>query len=260
MATTIPPAITAINVGVEYDLRLSRQRTIRGALGEWFERRGRAKTHRFWALRHVTFEMNEGEILGVVGRNGSGKSTLLLTIAGIVQPDEGTVLTFGGTASLLTLGAGFDPTLTGRDNIYLNGAFFGFSKRKMDARLNEIVAFSELGAFIDAPLRNYSSGMRSRLAFSIAAHIEPDILLLDEVLGVGDESFRQKSRAKLHELITRTKAIVVVSHSMAFVTDVCTKALWLQEGCIAEFGAPDDVVKRYTAAAREPRGPVRSIA
>lgn len=259
--TRARPAIVAREVGVEYDLRLARHRTLRRALGEWFERRsnGAPEGKRFWALRDVTFEMEEGEILGVVGRNGSGKSTLLLTLAGILRPDRGAVQRFGKTATLLTVGAGFEPRLTGRDNIYLNGAFFGFSKRKMDGLADQIVEFSELGDFIDVPLRNYSSGMRTRLGFAIAAHIEPDILLLDEILGVGDEAFQRKSKAKLDDLMRHAKAIVVVSHSMGFVRDTCTKALWLHEGRVAEYGTPEQVVESYTADAEQRTGPVRSV-
>jgi ABC-type polysaccharide/polyol phosphate transport system ATPase subunit len=207
----------------------------------------------------VSFELREGEVLGVIGRNGSGKSTLLLTLAGILRPDAGAVATFGKTATLLTLGAGFEPELTGRENIYLNGAFFGLPKRRMDELLDEIVEFSELGAFVDVPLRKYSTGMRARLGFSIAAHIEPDILLLDEVLGVGDAAFQRKSKAKLEELIGRAKAIVVVTHSMGFVSEACTAALWLDEGRVAGYGPPDDITARYIEDAERHEGPLRSV-
>jgi teichoic acid transport system ATP-binding protein len=253
------PAIIANDVGVEYNLRLSRHRTIRRALGEWVVRRDNRVPDTFWALRGVSLQLNEGDVLGVVGRNGSGKSTLLLTLAGIVRPDEGAVRTFRKTTTLLSLGAGFDLTLTGRDNVYLNGAFFGLSKREIDERMDRIIAFSELGTFVDVPLRKYSSGMRSRLAFSIAAHIEPDVLMLDEVLGVGDEAFREKSKKKMKDLVARAKAIVVVSHSMTFIREMCTTVVWLEDGRLVDQGSPADIVKRYTARVRELRSPVRSV-
>lgn len=254
-------AVVARDVGVRYDLRLTHRRTLRQAFGDALGRSGAVVEgpNTFWALRDVTFVVEKGDVLGVIGRNGSGKSTLLLTVAGILRPETGVIRTFGRPSTLLTIGAGFEPDLTGRENIYLNAALLGFSRSWIDRRIRTIIRFSELDRFIDVPLRKYSTGMRARLGFSIAVHTEPDILLIDEVLGVGDEGFRRKSQAKLEELMGSAKAIVVVSHSMQFVRESCTKALWLDEGRVAALGDPEDVITRYVDATEQPGRPVRSI-
>jgi ABC-type polysaccharide/polyol phosphate transport system ATPase subunit len=254
-------AIVAQNVGVRYDLALKRRRTLRGLLAEGFRsrRNGTREGEDFWALRGVSFTVSEGEALGVIGRNGSGKSTLMLAIAGMLRPDTGVIRTLARTSTLLTMGAGFEQDLTGRENIYLNAAFLGFPGWKIDERLDEIIDFSELGRFIDVPLRKYSAGMRARLGFSIAAHVEPEILLLDEVLGVGDVAFKEKSQVKLEELMTHATALVIVSHNTGFIEETCTRALWLNDGRVCAYGAPQDVVAQYLASARHQHGPVRAI-
>ena len=254
-------AVVARDVGVRYDLRLTHGRTLRQTLADAVTR-SRAVADgesTFWALDGVTFVAERGDVIGVVGRNGSGKTTLLLTIAGILRPDTGLIRTFGRPSTLLTIGAGFEPDLTGRENIFLNAALLGLSRRWIASRLDEIVEFSELDRLIDVPLRKYSTGMRARLGFSIAVHTEPDILLIDEVLSVGDEGFRNKSRAKLEELMRTAHAIVVVSHDMGFVKGSCTKALWLEQGRVAAWGATDDVIARYVESAQEWAGPVRAV-
>jgi ABC-type polysaccharide/polyol phosphate transport system ATPase subunit len=245
----MPPhiAISAQNLGVKYNLRLTRARTLRQTLSHRLRSPRSADAREFWALEDVSFELEQGEILGVIGRNGSGKSTLLLVIAGILQPDAGSISVAGRTSALLTIGAGFEPELTGRQNIYLNGAYLGLAEKTIRWLEPAIVDFAELGDFIDAPVRTYSTGMRSRLGFAIASHIDPDILLLDEVLGVGDLEFQQKSEAKLQALIEQARSIVIVSHSMDFVTKMCTKALWLHEGAVRALGTPDDVLPDYFA-------------
>lgn len=255
-------AISAVNAGVKYDLRLSRRRTLRQSVLELLSGhlRGSSDRHEFWALRDVTFALERGEVLGVVGRNGSGKSTLLMAIAGVLRPDAGAVTTWGRAPTLLTLGAGFESNLSGRDNIYLNAAYLGFRPRGIDERMADIIGFSELGRFIDAPVATYSTGMRARLAFSIAAHTEPEILLLDEVLGVGDAAFQQKSRDKMAELMERAHAMVVVSHNERFIREVATKALWLDGGRPAGFGDVSEVIERYGAANKDAGGPVRAVA
>jgi ABC-type polysaccharide/polyol phosphate transport system ATPase subunit len=252
-------ALAVRDVGVEFDLRLSRHRTVRKTISDLVHGRSSDGYDRFWALRDVSFLVEKGSVLGIVGRNGSGKSTLLLTIAGTLKPDQGCVELFGNRPTLLTLGAGFEPDLTGRDNIYLNGAFFGLSKRRTEAIVDDVLEFSELGGFIDVPLRKYSTGMRARLGFSIAVHVEPDILLLDEVLAVGDASFKEKAQAKVQELIGKSQAIVVVTHDTNFVRTNCTDAMWLDEGEVRAAGEPEAVVDTYLAAVKGRTTPVRSI-
>jgi ABC-type polysaccharide/polyol phosphate transport system ATPase subunit len=250
-------AIDVQQLGIKFDLGLTRSRTFRRTIDHVLRRRD--EQGEFWALRNVSFQVDAGETLGVIGQNGSGKSTLLLAVAGILRPDMGFIETSGRSSTLLTVGAGFEPDLTGRQNIYLNGAYLGFPRATIDERLDEIVEFSDLGEFIDAPLRKYSSGMRARLGFSIAAHVEPEILLLDEVLGVGDAAFRRKSKAKLGELIQRARAIVVVSHSMGFVADTCDRVLWLDRGNAAAFGDPHEVIERYVSETEARKGPLRAV-
>lgn len=250
-------AIAVEDLGIRFDLGLTRTRTFRRTVDHLLRRRD--ERGQFWALRDVCFTVDAGQTLGVVGQNGSGKSTLLLAIAGILRPDAGVVETSGRSSTLLTLGAGFEPDLTGRQNIYLNGAYLGFSRARIEEHLDEIVEFSDLGELIDAPLRKYSSGMRARLGFSIAAYVEPEILLLDEVLGVGDAAFQRKSKAKLEELIEHARAIVVVSHSMGFVTETCDKALWLDRGRVAALGEPAEVVERYVSETERRGGPLRAV-
>lgn len=249
-------AVVARDVGVRYDLRLTHRRTIRQAFADALGRSGSVAEGpaTFWALREVTFVAEQGDVIGVIGRNGSGKSTLLLTIAGILRPDAGLIRTFGRPSTLLTIGAGFESDLTGRENIYLNAALLGFSRRFIERRMKQIIRFSELDRFIDVPLRKYSTGMRARLGFAIAVHTDPDVLLIDEVLSVGDEGFRQKSRAKLDELMQSARAIVVVSHDMSFVRTACTKAMWLDEGRLVAWGPPEDVVDKYVAASERQQG------
>ncbi len=191
----------------------------------------RNKTEVFHAVKHVTFTLEKGEILGIVGKNGSGKSTMLQAIAGIFSPNQGTIDLHGNTVSLLSIGVGFQRDLTGRENIILSGMLLGFSEREVRRREQEIVDFAELGEFIDAPVRTYSSGMYSKLAFSITAILETDIMLIDEVLSVGDASFKKKSFNKMKELINdENRTVLIVSHSMDTMKSLCSKVLWLHEG------------------------------
>jgi ABC-type polysaccharide/polyol phosphate transport system ATPase subunit len=209
----------------------------------------------FWALKDVTFRLVHGESLGVIGPNGAGKSTLLQVLAGIIAPSRGVVDVHGHISTLLTLGAGFDPELSGLENIRLAGAFMGLDHREVELRMPGIVEFADLGDFIDAPLRTYSSGMRARLGFSIATAIDPDILLLDEVLGTGDQAFREKSRGRVMELVTAAKAIVLVTHDMSWVTEFCNRAMLLERGRIVAEGDPAEVV----AIHREHSAQVRAM-
>jgi ABC-type polysaccharide/polyol phosphate transport system ATPase subunit/uncharacterized protein YndB with AHSA1/START domain len=240
-------AVVAKDLGVKYDLRLQRRRTLRHTLAQIAAGDGSATLGRseFWALQGVTFALRRGEVLGVVGMNGSGKSTLLQVIAGVFPPDAGALTTFGRQATLLTIGTGFDPELTGRENIYLGAAYLGFSRSKIESEIDAIIEFSELGRFIEAPVVTYSTGMRARLGFSVAVHLEPQILLLDEILGVGDAGFQRKSQEKLEELTDRAEALVLVSHSDRLISRMATRVLWLDGGRARRYGETDEVLEEY---------------
>jgi lipopolysaccharide transport system ATP-binding protein len=202
----------------------------------------------FWALKDVSFEVNAGDVLGLIGRNGAGKSTLLKILSRITEPTEGRVTLRGRVASLLEVGTGFHPELSGRENIYLNGAILGMSRAEIRRKFDEIVAFAEIEKFLDTPVKRYSSGMYVRLAFAVAAHLEPEILVVDEVLAVGDADFQRKCLGKMDEVSRRDgRTLLVVSHNMGVITSLCTKALWLDAGSVCERGRPDEVVGRYLA-------------
>lgn len=200
----------------------------------------------FEAIKGISFEVPKGEILGIIGKNGSGKSTLLRTLAGIFSADEGTVDMHGYNVSLLSIGVGFQKELSGRENIYLSGMLLGFKEEEIKKKAEEIIEFSELGDFIDMPVNTYSSGMHSKLAFSITAILETDIMLVDEVLSVGDEKFKKKSYAKMQSLISnKDRTVVIVSHSLGSLEQLCTSVLWLHEGEIKMMGEPKEVIARY---------------
>lgn len=211
----------------------------------YWRRKGYLRQERFWALRDVSFDLYQGETLGVIGRNGSGKSTLLRLLAGIVTPNRGELLNKGYRASLLSLQVGFLPGLSGRENAVLSGMLLGLHKAQAERKLDAIMEFSELGDFFDQPVQTYSSGMRARLGFSIAFQLDPDVLLIDEVLGVGDENFRAKSTAVMQEKIRSNKTIVLVSHSAATVRRLCDRAVWIEDGETREEGATDAILRRY---------------
>ncbi|HOX45935.1 MAG TPA: ABC transporter ATP-binding protein [Myxococcota bacterium] len=237
--------IEAAGLSMLYRVPRSRRRSLREALF-------RSLLHRdeimeVWALRDVSFELRRGESLGVVGDNGAGKSTLCLLLSQIMEPTHGRVEVAGRVSALLSLGAGFQPDLTGRDNIFLQGIYLGHSREAVESLLEDIVAFAELGDFIDVPVRTYSSGMRARLAFAIAASIQPEILILDELMGVGDQRFQKKSAARMRELIAESRALVVVSHSLATVRALCTRTLWLEKGRVLADGPTEEVLARYAS-------------
>lgn len=199
----------------------------------------------FWAVKDLSFEVKRGEVIGVIGRNGAGKSTLLKILSQITEPTEGRVEVYGRISSLLEVGTGFHPELTGRDNIYLNGAILGMRKAEIDEKFDEIVAFSEVEKFIDTPVKRYSSGMYVRLAFAVAAHMEPDILLVDEVLAVGDAAFQEKCLGTMQRSASTGKTILFVSHNMASVQHLCSRAILLVSGRIAAEGPPPEVIRSY---------------
>lgn len=202
----------------------------------------------FEAVKHVTFSVKEGDILGIIGKNGSGKSTLLKSIAGVFSPNAGTIDLKGHSVSLMSLGVGFKDTLSGRENIVLSGMLLGFTEKEIEEKSQAIIDFAEIGEFIDRPVRTYSSGMYSKLAFSITAMLETDIILVDEVLSVGDEQFRRKSLNKMKELINdRRRTVIIVSHSITTLNELCNQVLWLHDGEIRQIGNTDEVLRAYAA-------------
>ena len=204
----------------------------------------------FRALKHISFDIHRGEVVGLVGTNGSGKSTMLKIIAGVLEPSEGSVKVHGNIAPLIELGAGFDPELTARENIYLNGTVLGFSPKYLDEKFDEIVEFSELENFLDVPLKNYSSGMVARIGFAIATITKPDILIADEVLSVGDFLFQQKCEKRMQELMAGSTTVILVSHSIEQIERMCTKVAWLSHGHLKMNGDTQTVCAAYKATQR----------
>jgi homopolymeric O-antigen transport system ATP-binding protein len=230
-----------------------RSTTLAEAFSRIFRNRIRKRPSReFWAVRDVSLEVRQGEILGIIGRNGAGKTTLLRILSRITEPTSGQVDLYGRVGSLLEVGTGFHPELTGRENIYLNGAILGMSRKEVDAKFDSIVAFAETEAFLDTPVKRYSSGMYVRLAFAVAAHLEPDILMIDEVLAVGDIQFQRKSIARMESAAnTEGKTILFVSHNMAAVAKLCTRVALLDQGKLLSVGPPQAVITEYLSMASE---------
>ena len=199
----------------------------------------------FWALKNVSFEVLKGEALGLIGLNGSGKSTMLKTIAGVLKPTEGTVTVYGTVAPLIELGAGFDMDLTARENVFLNGALLGHSRKEMEEYYEDIVSFSELRDFMDVPVKNFSSGMVSRLGFAIATIGTPDILIVDEVLAVGDFRFQEKCEERIQDMVRKGTTILFVSHSIQQVKKICNKIAWLEKGKLKRFGDAQTICSEY---------------
>lgn len=223
---------------------------IAGFIKKPFEKKGQKlsseeKHEEFWALKDVSFTVNKGEIFGVIGRNGSGKSTLLKTLSRIINPSDGSAIIRGKTASLLEVGTGFHPELTGRENVFFNGSMLGMSRDEIGKKFDEIVKFAEIEKFLDTPVKFYSSGMYVRLAFSVAAHLEPDVLILDEVLAVGDERFQQKSMKKILDTMNSGTTVLFVSHSMTSIQQLCSRGILLDGGKVDYMGNVDELTKRY---------------
>ena len=217
-------------------------------VGLYYSRRLRfLRPSRYWALRDVSFDLHAGETLGVIGKNGVGKSTLLRIIAGIIAPNTGRMVVHraGLRITLISLGAGFVPFLSGRENAILSGMLLGATKKEVLARMEDILAFSELNGFFDQPVNTYSTGMRARLGFSVAYHIDPDVILLDEVLGVGDEAFRNKSTAAMKERIKSDKTVVMVSHSVPLIREICDRLVWIEDGKTQAQGKVSEVLDAY---------------
>jgi len=208
--------------------------------------KGKLKFNEFLAMDNVSFNVEKGETLGLIGHNGAGKSTTLKVISGILKPTSGSVTLRGNVVPMLELGAGFDLELTGRENIYLNGAILGYSKEYLESKYEEIVEFSELHEFIDMPIRNYSSGMMARLAFSIASVVQPEILIVDEILAVGDAQFQIKSKHRMMELMNGGATVLFVSHDIEQIKELCDKVIWLDHGKIVDYGEAKEICDKYT--------------
>ena len=207
--------------------------------------KGKLLYNDFVALSHVSFKVQKGEIVGLVGLNGAGKSTLLKIIAGVLKPTEGKVITRGTIAPLIEVGAGFDPELTARENVYLNGAILGHDRKFMDSKFDEIIDFAELRNFVDVPVKNFSSGMYARLGFAIATMVQPDILIVDEVLSVGDYLFQKKCEDRIQAMLDKGVTVVIVSHDLNTIKKLCTKVVWLEHGKIKDIGPTDKICKEY---------------
>jgi len=242
-------AVVVDDVSKRFRLYHERNRSLKAAL----LRGGRARYDEFWALRDVSLEIEEGTTFGLVGENGSGKSTLLKCIAKILRPDSGRIRTRGKMAALLELGSGFHPELSGRENVFLNGSILGLSKRDLTARFDDIVGFAGLERFIDQPVKNYSSGMYVRLGFSVAINIDPEILLVDEVLAVGDAVFQRRCHEKFADFRRAGKTVVMVSHAAEAMRTMCDQVAWLQDGRIVSQGRPEEVVDTYVDQGHEDR-------
>ena len=235
--------IHARGLGRVFTIRLSQNRSLKAAL----LRRELPRTRELWALRDVDIDVAPGQAFGIVGPNGSGKSTLLKLFAGIFAPSTGTLSVGGRVGSLIEIGAGFHPEFTGVENVYLNAAIYGLKRDYVDRHLEEIIAFAELESFADVPVRTYSSGMYMRLGFSVAMHIQPDVLLLDEVLAVGDQAFRERCLARLRAYHARGGTLILVSHEMDQVRQLCSRAVWLEQGTIRMDSAVGPVLAAYSA-------------
>ncbi|HWL94733.1 MAG TPA: ABC transporter ATP-binding protein [Phycisphaerae bacterium] len=258
----VEPAIVAHDAWVGFRIRFhSKDATLKDALSGFLRRRrdNGAVRRDFWALRGINLAAHPGETIGIIGRNGSGKTTFLKALAGILAPDRGVIRVEGKVGCLLSFGVGFNAHLSGRENVFLNGSILGMPQRDIAKRLDQIIAFSELGEFIDAPVRTYSAGMRGRLGFSIAIHIDPDILILDEVLTVGDDHFQKKAGSILDRFRESNKTVVIASHSMSLIRRVATRAIWLEKGEIRMAGDPTDVTRAYVADSREQREASNSV-
>lgn len=236
------------DVGLRFALKRRQREGFKGLVARALRRGGPGEP--FWALDGVSLTIAQGECVGIIGRNGSGKTTLARVLSGIYPPDRGAVA-IHGRVTVLALGAGFMRDLSGRQNIHIQCALMGLGRPQTEVLLPQIIEFGDLGGFIDQPVRMYSSGMQARLAFSVAVHVTPDILIVDEALSVGDEAFRARATEKMHEMMGRARGVVVITHSLDFVRQHCTRAVWLRDGRVAMDGEPEPVVTAYTAYCRE---------
>ncbi|HWY98738.1 MAG TPA: polysaccharide ABC transporter ATP-binding protein [Bacteroidia bacterium] len=260
------PVIKVENLGKKYVLSHKRQEryvALRDVMTDKVKSLFRHKdttfhpTEEFWALKDLSFEINKGDRIGIIGRNGAGKSTLLKILSRITEPTEGRITIEGRVSSLLEVGTGFHPELTGRENIFLNGSILGMRKNEIEAKFDEIVAFAEVEKFLDTPVKRYSSGMYVRLAFAVAAHLDPEILIVDEVLAVGDAEFQKKCLGKMEDVSKNGRTVLFVSHNMATISSLCTKTIVLDKGKLADMGDTDKVIHSYLQAGKRSTGEIR---
>jgi len=231
------------NVSIIYNRNMSLRRDTNGKIIKTLF----SKKIQFHALNNISMDIKRGETIGIIGENGAGKTTLLKVISQVLYPDKGSIKINGKVSSLMSLGAGFLPTLSGRENIYINGVFLGLSRKDIDRRIDDIIRFSGIEDFIDTPIRYYSSGMKARLGFSIAVHTDPEILVLDEVIAAGDKEFKQMAQTKMKQFMQKAKAIVIASHSMKMITDLCDRCFWLEKGDLKMEGQASEIVKTYNS-------------
>lgn len=232
------------NVSMKFDLGIEKDFSIKQALINILTNKRKKKEY-FWALKDITFDIKKGDVVGIIGSNGAGKSTLLKVLSGVMKPTSGEIEVDGVISPMIELGAGFDMNLTARENIYLNGAILGYSKKFLDSKFEEIVEFSELRDFLDVPVKNFSSGMTAKLAFSVATIVDPEILIVDEILSVGDLKFQEKSKNKMLELINGGTTVLYVSHSLQSIKELCNKVIWLDHGKIVEIGDTEKLCNEY---------------
>ncbi len=237
--------ITIKNITMKFNLSIEKETSIKELFISVFIKKRRRKKELFTALNNISLNIYKGEVIGIVGSNGAGKSTLLKIVSGVMKPSVGKVIVNGNIAPMIELGAGFDMELTARENIFLNGAILGYSKKFIDEKFDDIVDFSEVKDFLDAPLKTFSSGMKAKLAFSIATVIDPEILIVDEILSVGDMKFQEKSRNKMMSMIRGGTTVLYVSHTLQSIRDLCDKVLWLEHGTIKMYGEVNEVCDAY---------------
>lgn len=234
------------DVSMKFNLGIEKESSIKQTFIDFFSRKKKKKKNEeFWALKNISFHVNRGEVVGIIGSNGAGKSTLLKVVSGVMKPTKGKVEVNGVISPMIELGAGFDPELTARENIYLNGAILGYSKKMLDEKFDEIVEFSELRDFLEVPVKNFSSGMTAKLAFSIATIVNPEILIVDEILSVGDMRFQEKSKQKMMSMIEGGTTVLYVSHSLASIQELCTKVIWIEHGELQAVGDTNEICAQY---------------
>ncbi len=233
------------DVSMKFNLGIEKNNSLKSTIINIISLKNKKKSEDFWALKNITFNIEKGEVVGIIGSNGAGKSTLLKVVSGVMKPTKGSVEVNGVISPMIELGAGFDPELTARENIYLNGAILGYSKKFLEEKFDDIVEFSELKDFLDAPVKNFSSGMTAKLAFSIATVVNPEILIVDEILSVGDIKFQEKSKNKMMSMIKGGTTVLYVSHSLSSIEELCDKVIWIEKGELVKIGKAKDICKNY---------------